>query len=184
MVFKKVFGLFGWGKKKPAAKPVAIPVGRPKPIPAGQPGASSYPKPVAIPVVTKPKPIARPQPITTGRKIEDDRANREWYEKRGPYGTAEGAVQVLAPGSEYEEAFLNGTLNYVTSSWIAAIKYDRQAREMWVSFHDGASVTVENVSESEAISFFIAGSKGAWYWSNVLGEGYVLGSRNSLKTWR
>jgi hypothetical protein len=186
-MFKKLFGLFGWGKKAP--KPTPIPLGRPKPIPQGQPGASSYPLPVAIPVITKPKPVARPRPITTGRKIEDERANREWYEKRGPYGTRTGAVQVLAPGSSFEEAFLNGTLNYVASSLVAWFQYNRRDQELTVGFlphfYGGAVVIYSDVSEAEAGAAFRAASKGGWTLDELWGPRIPGSHRHvGLKPWR
>lgn len=81
-------------------------------------------------------------------------------------------------------AFLDGAHATVDSSWIRAAQYIAHERWLNVWFLNGYGVRVENVSPSEAASFYTSGSKGQWYWSNVLGPGYRLGSRSgSAKNW-
>jgi hypothetical protein len=174
-------GLFDRGAAPhPHVKPVAIPV-RPVATPV-KPVAIPVTKPVAIPV----RPRAIPQPIFTGRKIDEARRNKAWYRgEKPPYGTSEGAEQVLPRGSAYEDAFLNGTLNYVTSSVIQSGQYDREAEELTLTFRPETTLRTtvyEDITEDEAVGFFVAGSKGKWWHQVCLGPSWTPGG-GTAKNW-
>lgn len=173
------------GRKHPVAIPV--PVGKAAEVAAGNKTAARiyelHEQLVARKAATRKHPVAIPQDITLPRKVESEAAEREWQKKRGGYGTREGAQPVFADEA-LVPAFLAGTATNVTSSWLAAVRYRADDEELEVWFLNGYHCIVEDVSRAEAVSFWDAPSKGGWYWDNVLGPGYIMGSRNGRKRWR
>lgn len=122
-------------------------------------------KPVAIPVK---KPVALRQPMTLGRSS-------------APTGKRT-SVPVNHTGVEM---FIAGTLAYVTSSWLKSAEFHFLEQTMDVTFLDGARVTVLDVTEDMARSFYAAPSKGGWFWTVVLGPNYKLGHPSTaLMRWR
>ncbi len=157
-------GLFPGAKKKPAAKPLRIP--------SGQAGVGTG-KQITIPgtgrAVATPvgRPVAKRQSMTLGRA-------------EPPTGQRTN----IPVEHTHEDAFVAGTLTYLTSSWLKAMEYHRGTSSLHVWFLDGFSCEVEDISEAEARAFFTAPSKGGAYWDIVLGAGYVHGQpHTAAKRW-
>lgn len=171
-LFKRLFP--GAAKPAPTAKPVAIPVNphfkKSVAIPKGQSPAVggkslSLPgtgRPVATPVGGKP--VAIREAMTLGRAVPPNG-------RRTEENVAYTGVEML----------LAGTHTYLTSSWLAAAEYHRDAEDLEVWFLDGAHVTVHDISEAEARDFFTAPSKGGAYWDIVLGPNYVHGKPHTAR---
>lgn len=150
--------LFRRAKPLPVAKPVNIPT------------AAKVTGPVFGPVA-----IAKPVHIPTPRKVGKPR----FVLGRGSPPTGMRENPLYAVPTAYLTEFLGGEEIGLTSSWLAAARYAAEEQALYVTFLDRHPVRVTPITSTEAVEFFQSASKGGWYWSFVLGPGYVMGDRST-----
>lgn len=80
-------------------------------------------------------------------------------------------------GKETAEGFLDGEPLFVHSSNVAMMQWFKDTNQLMVEYHGGGTYLYDNVSETEAIAFLQAWSKGGAVWDYLR----VRGSRTAHK---
>lgn len=75
--------------------------------------------------------------------------------------------------------FLGGELQYVTSSNVDWIQYDRNKHLLYIGYKNGASYVYYDVDPVESSSLYNAGSKGRWVWDELRVRGTVFGYKKN-----
>lgn len=135
--------------------------------------SESRPRPTAKPVATpvhRPRPVAKRQPMVLARSSVP---------------TGKGTdVPLPAVSPMWVDAFIAGTLAYLTSSWLRGMEYDWLNEELKIIFLDGFTAIHEGVPERVARQMFEAPSKGRAVHRILLGPGYTRGSpRTAAYPW-